>query len=252
MLLNRRAFLDFCGKTFATFAAASNAAVMAADDLYVNRKLGVAFRPPGGWHIVNASAMGEVPANNLFAIEEGILCPGDVDWLSQPFLTLRSSGRNGDTLAHFYVAELEPAFNELNQLLDLFSELPEFTEPSGESTKDASEVGIDITTVSQAPDSASTELDDELKSLAAFTGILATLPSDSSVRSASGKAFEVKRCAHEFVKDENSKSLATISSSIMNGNRMVIVQMQSQTNASLPLDTEFIEFLDKIRFLREH
>ena len=62
MGMGRREFLGL----FASALAATTRAVALSDDLYVNRRLGLAFRKPAGWHFGDVKDMGEMAAGQVF------------------------------------------------------------------------------------------------------------------------------------------------------------------------------------------
>jgi hypothetical protein len=71
MGIGRRDFLVMFGSTLAALAAQPLSAVVALeDDLYLNRKLGLAFRKPFGWHFADVRAMGELAAGQILAIDD--------------------------------------------------------------------------------------------------------------------------------------------------------------------------------------
>ncbi|MEM9237008.1 MAG: hypothetical protein AAGB14_09525, partial [Verrucomicrobiota bacterium] len=63
-------------------------AVAILDDLYVNRKLGIAFRKPAGWTFANAREMGEVQAGQILDLEDKELARELVGSSEVPILTL--------------------------------------------------------------------------------------------------------------------------------------------------------------------
>ena len=73
MGIGRRKFLALFGTTLAGLAVVPSAAVALDDDLYLNRKLGVAFRKPRGWHYASVREMGAMVEGQLLAIDDATL-----------------------------------------------------------------------------------------------------------------------------------------------------------------------------------
>lgn len=70
MGIGRRDFLKLFGATLATIAIAASPAATLLDDLYINRKLGIAFRKYRGWHFSNVADMGMVKDGQILALDD--------------------------------------------------------------------------------------------------------------------------------------------------------------------------------------
>lgn len=74
MGIGRREFLRIFGSTLAGVCVApSLAVVIRDDDLYINRKLGLAFRKPAGWHFASVQQMGECLRGEMLDLEDRAL-----------------------------------------------------------------------------------------------------------------------------------------------------------------------------------
>lgn len=69
MGIGRREFLSLFGSTLAALAVLPTPAVALEDDLYLNRKLGLAFRKPRGWHFADVRNMGVMAKGQLLTID---------------------------------------------------------------------------------------------------------------------------------------------------------------------------------------
>ena len=70
MGIGRREFLSFLSATSVSLFVDAGKAVEIHDHLYVNRKLGLAFRCPNAWHFANVTQMGDVLAGQIHADSE--------------------------------------------------------------------------------------------------------------------------------------------------------------------------------------
>lgn len=69
MGIGRRKFLKLFGASLAVLATQPSQAVAVQDDLYINRKLGMAFRKPYGWHFADVKEMGEIARGQRLDID---------------------------------------------------------------------------------------------------------------------------------------------------------------------------------------
>ena len=73
MGIGRRDFLKYLAMTTSTIAFDAGSAVQVYGDLYLNRKLGIAFRCPAGWHFADVKEMGDVRDGQILAPESELL-----------------------------------------------------------------------------------------------------------------------------------------------------------------------------------
>lgn len=71
MGIGRREFLKLFGTTLAILATPSSIAIL--DDLYINRKLGLAFSKPRGWHFADVQQMGEILNGEMLDLDAKIV-----------------------------------------------------------------------------------------------------------------------------------------------------------------------------------
>jgi hypothetical protein len=69
MGIGRREFLLQFGAVIASLAATSGAAAAAVDDLYINRRHGIAFRKPQGWEFHDLRDIGRTKAGMLLDLD---------------------------------------------------------------------------------------------------------------------------------------------------------------------------------------
>jgi hypothetical protein len=70
MGIGRREFLRLFGGALASFATQTSSAVALLDDLYINRRLGIALRKPSGWHFGDVQEMGHVTKGQLLELAD--------------------------------------------------------------------------------------------------------------------------------------------------------------------------------------
>jgi hypothetical protein len=148
MGIGRRKFLQLFGATLTMLALQPSEAVAILDDLYINRKLGLAFRKPDGWCFVDIRKMGEIAKGQELDID-GL----DADALFQdekelPLVAitqdeLSAQGREFMPSINFYLhrrdeiaflveamqhlgATFPPAENAVNEIHAFSKILPEF------------------------------------------------------------------------------------------------------------------------------
>jgi hypothetical protein len=88
MGIGRREFLRLFGAALATLVRPASPAVALLGDLYINRKLGIAFRKPLGWHFGNVKEMGEVKNGQLLDLEDPGLARDLVQETELPLLSI--------------------------------------------------------------------------------------------------------------------------------------------------------------------
>lgn len=88
MGIGRREFMRLFGGTLASITADPSSAVAILDDLYVNRKLGIAFRKPFGWSFADVMEMGRVQAGQILDLEDTELARQLVESKERPILTI--------------------------------------------------------------------------------------------------------------------------------------------------------------------
>ena len=69
MGIGRRDFIATFSSVLAGLAALPSAAAATSEDLYLNRRLGFAFRKPSGWFFNNVQEMGQVAKGQLLDLE---------------------------------------------------------------------------------------------------------------------------------------------------------------------------------------
>ena len=70
MGIGRRKFLQLIGATASALILSPGTAVALHNNTYINRKLGIAFEKPNGWHFSDVKEMGEVAAGQLHATDD--------------------------------------------------------------------------------------------------------------------------------------------------------------------------------------
>lgn len=70
MGIGRRDFLKLFGATLAAIAIATSPAATLLDDVYINRKLGIAFRKFHGWHFSNVADLGVIKDGQILALDD--------------------------------------------------------------------------------------------------------------------------------------------------------------------------------------
>jgi hypothetical protein len=130
--IGRREFLRVCGNAFAAFAAASTDAIALVDDLYVNRRFGVAFKKPPGWHFADVKRLGELAVGQALASDDIQLSPDMLEWIGLPFIVVQRDPDATDAFtpcAQFFLLEDCPLLAQLDglmtELAQLMGEQPE-------------------------------------------------------------------------------------------------------------------------------
>ncbi len=88
MGIGRREFLRIFGATLVALAIPPTLAVAVLDDLYINRKLGLAFRRPAGWHFSDVQQMGEMLSGQILDLEDAGLVQKIKELTALPLVTL--------------------------------------------------------------------------------------------------------------------------------------------------------------------
>ena len=70
MGLGRREFLRLFGAAIASASATPTSALAVCDDLYINRRLGIAFQKPAGWVFANIQQMKELKDGQILGLDD--------------------------------------------------------------------------------------------------------------------------------------------------------------------------------------
>ena len=92
MGIGRREFLKLFGGAIAT----QSSAIHILDDLYVNWKLGIAFRKPHGWTFGDVQEMGKVVAGQILDFDDVDLATELADSAELPILTISKDRLSAD------------------------------------------------------------------------------------------------------------------------------------------------------------
>ena len=115
MRIGRREFLAVFGGLLSRLALQTSPAIYRENDLYLNRRLGIAFTRPAGWEFVQLADMGEIQQGQQLAIDDPSLSATILGSLDLPFVALV---KNDDFQAEqsiaiqFYFAE-PPSENDI-------------------------------------------------------------------------------------------------------------------------------------------
>ena len=108
MEIGRREFLAKFGGLLAQLALRPSPAIYQQDDLYINRRLGLAFSRPAGWNFVRLSDMGEMQQGQLLAVDDPEQNQAILRALDLPFVALSPEQllHGAETVGiQFYLAE---------------------------------------------------------------------------------------------------------------------------------------------------
>lgn len=114
MGIGRREFLNLFGASIATLAIDPSDAIAIYDNQYVNRKLGIAFQKPKGWHFANVQEMGEVRDGQILDLGDNELLQEIFGSMNLPILTLSQEpiSAESDHFAPGITIYLERLFEE--------------------------------------------------------------------------------------------------------------------------------------------
>jgi hypothetical protein len=119
MDLQRREFLHLFGELLAGLALAPSPAVFCRDDLYLNRRLGVAFTRPPGWEYMRVAQMGEMQKGQILDLPE-TTAQYVLDRMDLPVVAMTYSvgeGHEPSLGIQWWRAELEPPPDPAEELL---------------------------------------------------------------------------------------------------------------------------------------
>jgi hypothetical protein len=88
MGIGRRKFLQIFGSALAALSANVSPAVAVVDEVYINRKLGFAFRKPHGWHFGDVREMGKMKEGQLLDLEDEELARQIVEEADLPIVAV--------------------------------------------------------------------------------------------------------------------------------------------------------------------
>src|SRR5688572_10384609 len=86
--IGRREFLKFVGTGLTALASTASPAATSIGDLYINRKLGIAFRKPTGWHFDDLREMGLIKAGQLLDLDDSDAARDLVQSVELPLVTI--------------------------------------------------------------------------------------------------------------------------------------------------------------------
>ncbi len=121
MGIGRREFLRLFGGALAAIATPGSAAVALFDDLYVNRKLGMAFRKPKGWYFGSVRDMGRIKDGQLLDLDDKELEKELLEAIDLPIVAVTQSPLDDDSdrftpgLTVYLDGAIEPELAELVQ-----------------------------------------------------------------------------------------------------------------------------------------
>ena len=125
MGIGRRAFLTAFGTILARLAIEPSSPAPRHDNLYLNRRLGVAFHCPPGWDFVRLDDMGEIQTGQLLATDDGKAILGSLDL---PFVAL-SARRDPHTCVQMYLASPPNDKDIVHELLKAAFDRPNAVSP---------------------------------------------------------------------------------------------------------------------------
>lgn len=128
MGIGRREFLSAFGTILARLATAPSPAAARHDNLYLNRRLGVAFHCPPGWDFVRLDDMGEVQKGQLLATDDVGHSKAILGSLDLPFVAL-SERRNPHTCVQVYLASPPNKTEIVHELMKAAFDRPDAVSP---------------------------------------------------------------------------------------------------------------------------
>lgn len=137
MGVGRREFLRLFGAALGSLALRASPAVALLDDLYLNRKLGLAFKKPSRWHFGDVREMGKIKGGQLLDLDDAELAREIIEATDFPIVCISqttldaSSGDFTPGVTFFLQTEPDP---------DIVSEVE--TNPVSAGAFDAHSCGI--------------------------------------------------------------------------------------------------------------
>ena len=128
MGIGRREFLTAFGTLLARIAISPSPAAARHENLYLNRRLGIAFHCPPGWDFVRLDEMGEVQKGQLLATEDIDHSKAILSSLDLPFVAL-SARRNPHTCVQMYMASPPSEKDIVHELMKAAFDRPNAVSP---------------------------------------------------------------------------------------------------------------------------
>jgi hypothetical protein len=88
MGIGRREFLRLFGAAITSASATPTSALTLLDDLYINRRLGIAFQKPSGWIFANVQQMRDLKAGQILDLEDLFEAQAILDATDVPLLMI--------------------------------------------------------------------------------------------------------------------------------------------------------------------
>jgi hypothetical protein len=233
MAIDRRAFLEFCGSSFAAFAASSNSAVFASDCTYVNRKLGFAFRVPKNWQISHSPSMGMVDGGAIFATKDHFIRPSNVAWLGDAFLSITPQS-NGAPHAqiNFFAADFAAGLERFGAALHLQTGC---TDPN---------------CTFHHPDLTLEDVSSFYSDIQVIGGLLPAIPTTETTTEINGSKYRIADTSIVFGEEiEDGQVEVKTLVCQRKSSTLFIAQMRSLDNSARISDAEFVELLQGMNLL---
>jgi len=132
MGIGRREFLATFGTLLTQLAITPSPAAACHDDLYLNRRLGIAFQCPADWEFIRVEEMGEVQKGQLLAMDDVGQSQAILESLDLPFVAL-SSRQTPHTCAQMYLASPPDSnIDVVHELMKMVFDRPDAVSPEAE------------------------------------------------------------------------------------------------------------------------
>ncbi len=118
MGIGRREFLTIFGTILAKLALASSSAAGRHDDLYLNRRLGIAFRCPEGWDFCQLESMGEIQNGQLLDVDSEESNAAILKALDLPFVAI-SPKNSSNICVQIYLASHPDQLDLAHELMKI-------------------------------------------------------------------------------------------------------------------------------------
>lgn len=120
MGIGRREFLAVFGACLAKLATGPSPAAAHVDDLYINRRFGLAFTRPPGWDFIELAPMGKLAQGQLLALSDPQTSAELLESLDPPFVALAPTTNPDDEVSpaiQFYLSSPPPQVDIVSMLL---------------------------------------------------------------------------------------------------------------------------------------
>lgn len=129
MGIGRREFLAAFGTVLTQLAIKPSPAAACHDNLYLNRRLGIAFHCPADWEFVRLEDMGEVQKGQLLDVDDVGQSQAILESLDLPFVAL-SSRQNPHICAQMYLASSpDNNIDVVHELMKMVFDRPDAVSP---------------------------------------------------------------------------------------------------------------------------